>query len=51
MTYREIRGIVGQLFLVLLSLLPMYILSAQQKSDTPAPPQKHLVESHPGERT
>ncbi len=38
MTKQEIRGIAGQLFLVLLSLLPMYIFAGEG----PSQPAKEL---------
>lgn len=49
MTNHEIRGIAGQLFLILLSLLPMYAFSAHETHQDPAPPQEQPVESLPAE--
>ncbi|MEQ8705228.1 MAG: hypothetical protein RIC19_14980 [Phaeodactylibacter sp.] len=46
MTNREIRGIAGQLFLVFLSMLPMYFLSEQSSNEQTPPSPKETVESY-----
>ena len=50
MTNREIRGVAGQLCLVLLSLLPIYVCAIQDRNDAPAEQYEQQVESSPDER-
>ncbi|MBV6655749.1 MAG: hypothetical protein KI786_18405 [Mameliella sp.] len=49
MTKHEIRGMVGQFILVVLSLLPMYLMSAQDAQDQAEPAQEITAESYPHE--
>ncbi|MCR9101020.1 MAG: hypothetical protein NXI25_13760 [bacterium] len=50
MTNREIRGVAGQLCLVLLSLLPMYVCAILDSNDTSKEQYEQQVDSSPDER-
>ncbi|WP_282778096.1 hypothetical protein [Phaeodactylibacter xiamenensis] len=50
MTNREIRGVAGQLCLVLLSLLPMYVCAMQDRNDAPEEQYEQQLESSRDER-